>query len=202
MWIHGGGLIFGSRTKSPRPTFLTALVKKGFVVVSIDHRLAPETTLPGIVDDVHDAWYWGREGGPALFGVDPERIGMAGGSAGAYLTLISGYTLQPGPRALASFWGFGDITAPWEAEPSPFYREWPLVTMEEADRSVRTAPVSEPAADVDRSNFYLYCRQQGRWLIEVTGHDPREDAKWFDHYCPIRNGYEEFSAHDPDSWQC
>ena len=52
IWIHGGGLIFGSRTNSPRPTFLKTLLQRNFVVVSIDHRLAPETKLPDIVEDV------------------------------------------------------------------------------------------------------------------------------------------------------
>ena len=57
IWIHGGGLIFGSRTASPRPTFLEALLQRGFVVASIDHRFAPETKLSAIVEDVHDAWH-------------------------------------------------------------------------------------------------------------------------------------------------
>jgi acetyl esterase/lipase len=55
IWIHGGGLIFGSRTKSPRPALLGALLQGGIVVMSIDHRLAPETKLPGTGEDVHDA---------------------------------------------------------------------------------------------------------------------------------------------------
>jgi acetyl esterase/lipase len=187
IWIHGGGLIFGSRTTSPRPMFLEALLRRGFVVASIDHRLAPETKLPAIVGDVHDAWHWISDHGSRLLGIDPARVGMAGGSSGAYLALMSGYSMRPGPRVLASFWGFGDITAPWETEPSAFYREMALVSREEADRVVGTVAVSEPPADVDRAYFYLYCRQQGRWPVEVTGHDPREDAEWFEPYCPLRN---------------
>jgi len=186
IWIHGGGLIFGSRIKSPREPFLRALLAKGFVVLSIDHRLAPETKLPSIVDDVQSVWRWVLAQRSTL-GVDISRIAVAGGSSGAYLSLISGYSLSPKPRALASFWGFGDITAPWEAEPSAFYRQMPLVSKEEAHRSVGNLPVSEPPGDVDRGYFYLYCRQQGRWLIEVTGHDLREEPGWFDPYCPIHN---------------
>ena len=176
VWIHGGGLIFGSRTKSPRPSFLRALLEKGFVVLSIDHRLAPETKLPDIVEDIGSAWAWIIERGPELFGIDPTRIAMAGGSSGAYLALIGGHTLRQRPRAIASFSGFGDITAPWEAEPSAFYRQSPLVSKEQAQSSVGVLPVSEPPDAPDRAYFYLYCRQQGRWLIEVTGHDPRDDA--------------------------
>ena len=187
IWIHGGGLIFGSRTTSPRPTFLEALLKREIVVVSIDHRLAPETRLPGIMQDVRDAWGWIRDRGRRLFGIDPDRVAMAGGSSGAYLALMSGYALRPAPRALASFWGFGDITAPWEAEPSAFYRDMPLVSRHDADRVVGRVAISEPSPDVDRAYFYVYCRQQGRWLNEVTGHDPREEPEWFERYLPLRN---------------
>jgi acetyl esterase/lipase len=146
-------------------------LERDFVVVSIDHRLAPETKLPGVIGDIHSAWAWVVENGSKLFGIDTTRMAMAGGSSGAYLALISGYAIHPRPRALASFWGFGDITAPWEAQPSAFYRQSPIVSKEQADRSVGVVALSEPPPDVDRAYSYLYCRQQGRWLIEVTGHD-------------------------------
>lgn len=187
LWIHGGGLIFGWRKTSPRPTFLQALLERGFVVVSIDHRLAPETKLPGIVEDVHDAWRWLIDVGPRLFGIDRNRMAIAGGSAGAYLSLVAGYLFDVRPRALASFWGYGDITAPWEAEPSAHYRNMALLSREEAVASLKAPPVEDPAVGIDRSIFYLYCRQQGRWLQEVTARDPSEDRAWFDRYCPIRN---------------
>ncbi len=188
VWIHGGGLIFGSRTLSPREPFVRALLAAGFVVVSLDHRLAPETKLPGIVDDVRDAWRWLNDVGPERFGIDRERMVIAGGSAGAYLSLMGGYLLEPRPRAIASFWGYGDITAPWEAEPSRHYREkYDLVTREQAVALLGGERVRDAADEVDRSCFYLYCRQQGKWLDEVTGHDPRSDDRWFDRYCPIRN---------------
>lgn len=192
VWIHGGGLIFGSRKISPRPSFLQALLERDFVVVSIDHRLAPETKLTGIVEDVRDAWRWVHEAGPDRFGIDPARVALAGASAGAYLSLWAGYSVAPRPRALASFWGFGDITAPWEADPSAHYRQMELVTREKADASLAPPQAQEPVPGADRSWFYLYCRQQGKWLEEVTAHDPREDDAWFDPYCPIRNVTADF----------
>jgi acetyl esterase/lipase len=186
MWIHGGGLIFGSRTISPRPFLTQALVDRGFVVVSVDHRLAPETKLPLIVEDIADAWRWIHESGLQLFGADPLRVCAAGASAGAYLSLMAGYMFSPRPRALASLWGFGDITAQWEAEPSPHYCKAPLVEKRDAAASLNLTPI--PTAEgADRSLFYLYCRQQGRWLPEVTGHSLPDDAAWFSKYCPSRN---------------
>jgi acetyl esterase/lipase len=187
MWIHGGGLIFGSRTASPRDSLLRALLAHGLVVVTIDHRLAPEAKLPAIVDDVRDAWRWIHEAGQAALGVARDRIAIAGASAGAYLSLMAGYMFEPRPRAVASFFGFGDITAPWEADPSPYYRTADLLTRETALASLAAPPTQDPAVGVDRSHFYLYCRQQGLWLAEVTAHDPGRDPAWFDPYCPVRN---------------
>lgn len=195
LWIHGGGLIFGSRTR-PRPAFLAALLQAGAVVVSVDHRLAPQARLPDIVKDIADAARWVAEQGPALLGIDGSRLAMAGGSSGAYLSLLSACARRYGahslPRALVSFWGFGDITTPWEAEPSAHYLQTePLVTREQALAAVGQATVSEDAGGV-RSAFYIYCRQQGRWPQEVAGHDPRQDPRWFDAWCPARNVTAQF----------
>jgi acetyl esterase/lipase len=191
MWIHGGALIAGSR-KSPDARLSAELLKRGFVIVSIDYRLAPETKLPGIIEDVQDAWRWVRREGPKRFGIDPDRMATAGGSAGGYLTLMTGFCLKPRPRALVSYYGYGDITTPWYSEPDKFYRRSPLVAKEEAYRCVGNRMLTEPPAPNRRGTFYLYCRQQGTWPNEVAGHDPHSEPKWFDPYCPIRNVTAEY----------
>jgi acetyl esterase/lipase len=186
VWIHGGGLIFGSRTTSPRDSLLSALAAEDLVVVTIDHRLAPEAKLADIVDDVRDAWRWIHESAPAL-GVATGKVAIAGASAGAYLSLLAGYLFEPRPCAIASLFGFGDIAASWEADPSPYYRTMELQTREAAVESLAAPAIQDPSAGTDRSAFYLYCRQQGLWLEEVTGHDPAMEPTWFDRYCPVRN---------------
>jgi acetyl esterase/lipase len=188
MWLHGGALIFGSRWNigGIDKSFITRLVKQGFVVVSIDYRLAPETKLPGIIEDVQDAWRWLHKSSHDL-GIDPKRIATAGGSAGGYLTLTTGFCLNPRPRALAAFYGYGDITTPWYSEPYEFYRRGGLISRAEALKSVTNEPLCEEPGGNSRGRFYMYCRQQGIWPKEVAGHDPKAEPKWFDPYCPIRN---------------
>ncbi len=57
--IHGGALIGGSRKYLGN--YQSNLYRRaGFAVVSIDYRLAPETLLPGIIDDIRDALAWVR----------------------------------------------------------------------------------------------------------------------------------------------
>jgi len=186
IWIHGGALILGDRGGID-DTFRDQLVVAGFAVVSIDYRLAPETKLAAILEDVQDACKWVRDKGPELFQADPRRIAVAGNSAGGHLTLTTGYRVEPKPRALVAFWGYCDIMGDWVSKPNAFYRRQPLVTREEARQAVGTKPLTTPAAKNSRGRFFLYCRQQGVWPQEVAGLDPAKDARAFDPFCPIRN---------------
>jgi Esterase/lipase len=161
------------------------LLDAGFSVASIDYRLAPETKLPGILDDVRDAFRWLRRNAKTL-GIDPSRAVVCGGSAGGYLTLMTGFALNPRPKALVSYWGYGDIVGAWTSRPDPFYTRQAAVTRAEAQSQVGRSPVSE-AREEDRVRFYLYCRQQGLWPREVTGRDPSIDNRWFIKYCPLQN---------------
>jgi acetyl esterase/lipase len=186
VWIHGGALIMGHRGGIDR-ALLRALTEAGYVVVSIDYRLAPETKLPAIVVDVQDACRWVRERGPKLVHIASERLAVMGGSAGGYLTLMTGFRVEPRPKALVSFWGYGDIAGAWYSRPDPFYRSQPLVSEKEARGAVDRAVISEDVGKNDRPRFYLYCRQQGLWPKEVAGHDPDAEPRAFDPFCPLRN---------------
>jgi acetyl esterase/lipase len=186
VWIHGGALIMGDRHGIDR-TLRDELVNAGYALVSIDYRLAPETKLPGILEDVRDAFAWIRSEGPRTFGARTERISVLGGSAGGYLTLCTGFLVEPRPAALVSFWGYGDIAGDWYARPDAFYRRQPLVAEAEARGSVGRAAIAEPPPGSRRARFYLYCRQNGLWPREVAGHDPAVEPRAFDPFCPVRN---------------
>lgn len=185
-WIHGGALIMGHRG-GIRTVQLQRYLGAGFAVVSIDYRLAPETKLPAILEDVADAYRWVREKGPGLFQIDPGRIAVVGHSAGGYLTLTSGYRFLPRPRALVSFYGYGDIVGDWYSRPDPFYSRQPAVSREQAYAPVGKTEISGTPGAHDRGQFYLYTRQQGLWPNLVAGLDPRTDPKAFDAFCPLRN---------------
>jgi acetyl esterase/lipase len=180
VFIHGGALMVGDRFMTPRPgSPLEALLNAGYVVVSIDYRLAPRVKLPAIIEDVVDACTWVRERGPELFRIDPKELFVMGQSAGGYLTMMTGWRVQPRPRALVSLWGYGDIAGSWYSQPDAFYRQQPLVTKEEAEKS-------------GGMKLYLYCRQQGLWPKVLTGHDPAANPRAFDAFCPVRNVTREY----------
>ena len=185
LWMHGGALILGSRRGIMRP-FHGALLDQGYVIVSIDYRLAPETKLPAIIEDVEDAWKW-MHAQARRFGIDRGRMATGGASAGAYLAQMTGFCLNPRPRALVSYFGYGDIVGPWTSQPDESSRRLPLVSKEDALAAVGTTPTSEPPQGNHRDRFNLYCQQNGLWLMQVSGHDPHTEDKWFQPYCPIRN---------------
>src|SRR4051812_34951216 len=58
VWIHGGALIMGSRESFKPSGIHERLLNLGMAVVSIDYRLAPETKLPAIIEDLEDAFKW------------------------------------------------------------------------------------------------------------------------------------------------
>jgi len=188
VWIHGGALIVGDRTGVPK-NLLDLCKERDYILVSIDYRLAPEVKIPDIIADVKDALAWVREKGPKLFHADPERIVVAGGSAGGYLTMMTGICVTPPPRALVAYWGYGDVDGDWYTKPSAFYREkTPLVKKEDALKSVGGPVLTGTPGKMGqgRGNYYRYLRQNGLWTKEVTGFDASDKAK-LDPYCPVRN---------------
>jgi acetyl esterase/lipase len=168
-------------------------VARGYAVVSIDYRLAPETKLPELIGDVEDAFRWVRERGPALFHVDPDRLAVIGGSAGGYLTLVSGYRIMPRPKALVANFGYGDLVGPWLSEPSPHPRHnQKKLTREEASEYFLGPAVANASERKGNSQFYAYCRQQGIWPQEISGWDPRTQLERFVPYLPLKNVTSEY----------
>ena len=190
VWLHGGALIVGSRSQVPK-RLLDQCRAEGFTLVSFDYRLAPEVKLPAILEDIRDAFRWLHEQGPKVLHIDPDRLVVTGGSAGGYLTLMTGVHVKPRPTALVAYWGYGDVDGDWYAKPSDFYRKQvPLISKDEAYRAVgRRVLTGTEGGDEQkgRGRFYHYLRQNGLWTREVTGFDPERDRPKLDPYCPIRN---------------
>jgi acetyl esterase/lipase len=190
VWIHGGALIMGNRKSVPK-NLLDLCRDEGYALVSIDYRLAPEVKLPEIIADVEDAFRWLRGDGAKEAHLDPHRLVVTGGSAGGYLTLMTGVVVKPRPRALVAYWGYGDVDGDWYTKPSEFYRkQGPLITKEDAFKGVGEKVITGSEDGVDfkpRSRFYLYLRQNGLWTKEVTGFDPATDKTKLNRYCPVRN---------------
>jgi acetyl esterase/lipase len=161
----------------------------GFALVSLDYRLAPETKLPEILSDIEDAFRWLRGDGAKRFNIDPERIAVTGGSAGGFLTLAAGFRVQPPPRVLLAFWGYGDLLGDWAAAPSPQPRHnQKKVSAEEAAREGSGPAVADSRERKgDGGAIYIHGRQSGEWPKLVSGLDPRREPGKFVPFLPLKN---------------
>jgi acetyl esterase/lipase len=106
VWLHGGGWRLQDRTA--RPEFHRYFTPRGFVMASIDYRLAPENVHPAQVADLRQALRWLRVNAERL-GINPDRIGLWGSSAGghiaAFAALSSHVDALPQERVPAEYSG-------------------------------------------------------------------------------------------------
>lgn len=84
-WIHGGGWQTGDKTDVRRKP--QAFVDKGYLFVSTNYRLLPDVDMARIVQDIAKALKWTHDH-IAEYGGDPERVLVAGHSAGAQLAAL------------------------------------------------------------------------------------------------------------------
>jgi acetyl esterase/lipase len=87
IFIHGGGWAGGRKEDSTE--FAKAFAAEGYVAVSVGYRLAPKHHCPAQIEDCKCAVRWMRAHAEEL-GVDPERIGAIGASAGGHLAMMLG----------------------------------------------------------------------------------------------------------------
>ncbi|MHC4630550.1 MAG: alpha/beta hydrolase [Planctomycetota bacterium] len=84
VFLHGGSWMAGSPSQFHHHADYLAL-KYGFFALSVDYRLSGEAKFPAALQDAKCAIRWIRSRAKEL-NVDPERIAICGGSAGAHLS--------------------------------------------------------------------------------------------------------------------
>ncbi len=89
LWFHGGGLKNNSKDNDFAPEISQALADRGIAVATVSYRLSPEATFPAYIEDGAAAFAW-VHAHAADYGIDPERLFIAGHSAGGYLTSMLG----------------------------------------------------------------------------------------------------------------
>jgi acetyl esterase/lipase len=175
--VHGGGWQLGNRKFYNN--IGTYLAQNGIAVFAIEYRLmAPGVkTYPGAVYDVRAAVQFVRAKAGEL-GLDPERIGLIGDSAGAHLAALvtlagsepafaTNYKsdpyadVSPKVKAMVGFYGVYDLLAQWQhdipARPRDNISEKFLGAAPYTDRKVffEGSPISYATADKNGTRFLL-----------------------------------------------
>jgi acetyl esterase/lipase len=98
---NGAGIIFMvsggffSSHEAINPGVYKPLLRHGYTVFAVVHGSQPRFIIPEIIEDVHRAARFIHQRA-AQYGVDPNRLGVTGGSAGGHLSLILGTQGGPG----------------------------------------------------------------------------------------------------------
>ncbi|MGA9790351.1 MAG: alpha/beta hydrolase [Terriglobales bacterium] len=120
LWIHGGGWDHGDKNGHPGAAFLA---NEGFVTATLSYRLSGDSPFPAAIEDCKCAIRFLRANAPQ-YGVDPDKIGVAGSSAGGHLAELvatadqnAGLEGEGGwqnvsskVQAAASYFGVSDLT--------------------------------------------------------------------------------------------
>jgi acetyl esterase/lipase len=93
IYIHGGAWMIGHKRQSGRafedfPAVLTELASRGYVVASIDYRLANEAPFPAAINDVRTAIRF-LKANANRYGIDTLNVAIWGNSAGAQLAALA-----------------------------------------------------------------------------------------------------------------
>ncbi len=92
LYIHGGGWVGGhtrhSGALSNFPAVLAKLAAEGFVVASLEYRLAEEARFPAQLQDARAAIRFLKTNA-SQYGIDPAQVGVWGGSAGGHLAALT-----------------------------------------------------------------------------------------------------------------
>ena len=122
VWVHGGAWRFGTN-QALRDTVLhtpggeqpntqalmrAAFQQAGWAVASINYRYSHQALFPGALHDVKEAVRFFRANAHE-FGIDPQRIAVAGGSAGGHLSMLVAHT---GDSAADDGSGWDSASAP------------------------------------------------------------------------------------------
>jgi acetyl esterase/lipase len=123
--MHGSAWYLLDKDYGTRP-FFRHLAAQGHVIMDVAYRLCPEVDIYGMIGDVKRAVAWMKTNADR-YQVNPERVVLGGGSAGAHLALLAAYApnhpqLTPAElqgsdlsvRAVVSYYGPSDLRAVYE----------------------------------------------------------------------------------------
>jgi len=93
IWVVSGGWF--SSPDFIRPIFVSEFLNRGYTVFAVVHGSQPKFTIPEAIADMHRAVRFIRHNA-GTFGIDANRIGVMGASAGGHLSLMLGTTGRDG----------------------------------------------------------------------------------------------------------
>jgi len=89
IYAHGSGWRVGDKDMGTRP-FFQRLASQGHVILDVAYTLWPAAGIPTMVTEINLATLWMKKHAPS-YEINPKKIVLIGGSAGAHLVLLAAY---------------------------------------------------------------------------------------------------------------
>jgi acetyl esterase/lipase len=184
--IHGGGFRAGDR--QGYDNLCVKLAERGYVAATITYRLAPKHKFPAAIYDTKAAVRWLRANA-ALYKINPDKIGVMGGSAGGHLAQFLGVTAHV-PRfegdggnpnqsssvtCVVNFYGPSDFTKSYgksvdAAEVLPLWLGGNLDTARalhiQASPLYWVTPDAAPTLCIHGTEDKYVAHEQAEWLVD------------------------------------
>jgi acetyl esterase/lipase len=165
IWVHGGAWRAGSKDNCP--PLRAGFPGRGYAVASVGYRLSSDAPFPAQIEDCKAAVRWLRAHATD-YGLDPDRFGVWGSSAGGHLVALLGTSgdvkefdtgayrdVSSRVQAVCDFYGPSDLlafaeTPGYESHGRPDSPESGLLggtVAENRDKATRASPVTYVTED-------------------------------------------------------
>jgi acetyl esterase/lipase len=165
IYMVSGGWVSSYTPPQQSVTRFQTLLDKGFTVFVVRHGSSPKYLIPDIVSDVRRAVRYIRFNAKQ-WGVDAERMGVHGGSAGGHLSLVLGMASDPGdPSAQEPFMRVSNRVASVVAY-------YPPVDLRTMARGLNAPPPASGTQRFPALNFEREKAPDYSPIVHVTPDDP------------------------------
>jgi acetyl esterase/lipase len=179
LWIHGGGWDHGDKSGN---SIARLLANAGFVTATITYRLSDEAPFPAQIEDSKCAIRYLRANA-SKYGIDPDWIGVAGGSAGGHLAELAAtadhsaglegdggwQNVSSKVQAAVSYFGVSDLTVS--------AKQFPTDTDQVVTKFIGGTETEKPALYRKASPIFYVSKDDPPLLLV---HGERDDGVPFD----------------------
>ena len=144
VWIHGGGWTGGTKTENRAKNICLTVAEAGYVAISIDYRLGAGAWPTNLYDAKNAVRF--LRANATRYGVDPDRIAVAGGSAGGHLALMVALTTgKPGLEPTGDATPYAGVSSAVRCVAN-FYGVTNILTRRETDKQGNPSEARRPLA--------------------------------------------------------
>ncbi len=166
IYIHGGGLIYGTRDDLPFE-YLQQFLENGYNIFAIDYPLCPEVKIDMVLNSCKKALDWFINNAASALLLNSNDYFLFGRSSGGFLAnyLTARYDGKK-PLKLISLYSYFSLEHPKLIKPNKHYQSFPEIPLHVVERSIQSAPLTKGSIQ-KRYSIYVHYRQKGRWVASL-----------------------------------